>query len=162
MIAAVFMRVITVNLPEGAQSMFAGIDLVWFLTDPRGQLLLTMATIGFAGSIFGTYVTKPTDRKVLEHFHQTTRPFGWSKPLKGCLRADIQQRIKKGHFYEVLSFAIVWLVTPFLLPMQLIIRSRHAFLLTLPIFIVNLIGLDLFRYTRLPETNHEEEYEVTV
>jgi len=163
MLGAVLIRIVTGNLPEDAQYMFAGIDLVWFLVDPRGQFLLTM-TIGFAGSIFGTYVTKPTDRKVLEHFYQTTRPFGWWKPLKDCLPKDVQQRMKKEHFYDVLSlpFAIVWQVTLFLLPMQLIIRSWHAFFVTLPIFIISLIGLYLFWYKQLPEANYEEEYEKTI
>jgi len=163
MIGAVVMRVVTVNLADDAQCMFAGIDLVWFLTDPRGQFLLTM-TIGFAGSIFGTYVTKPTDRKVLEHFYQTTRPFGWWKPLKDCLPADVRKRMKKEHFYDVISlpFAIVWQVTLFLLPMQLIIRSWHAFFVTLVIFMISLIGLYLFWYKQLPATNYEEEYERTI
>ena len=48
-----------------------------------------------AGSIFGTYITRPTDRKVLEHFYRTTRPFGWWKPLKDCLPADVRERMKK-------------------------------------------------------------------
>ena len=163
MIGAVLIRVVTNNLAEDAQYMFAGIDLVWFLVDPRGQFLLTMA-IGFAGSIFGTYVTKPTDRKVLEHFYQTTRPFGWWKPLKDCLPEDVQQRMKKEHFYDVLSlpFAIVWQVTLFLLPMQLIIRSWNAFFITLVIFAISLVGLYFFWYRQLPEANYEEEYEKTI
>jgi len=163
MIGAVVMRVVTVNLADDAQFMLAGIDLVWFLVDPRGQFLLTM-TIGFVGSIFGTYVTKPTDRKVLEHFYQTTRPFGWWGPLKDCMPADVQQRMKKEHFYDVLSlpFAIVWQVTLFLLPMQLIVRSWNAFFITLVIFAISLVGLYFFWYRQLPEANYEEEYEKTI
>jgi len=163
MIGAVVIRIVTNNLAEDAQYMFAGIDLAWFLVDPRGQFLLTMA-IGFAGSIFGTYVTKPTDRKVLEHFYQTTRPFGWWKPLKDCLPADVQMRMKKEHFYDVLSlpFAIVWQVTLFLLPMQLIIRSWNAFFITLVFFAISLVGLYFFWYKQLPEANYEEEYEKTI
>jgi len=163
MIGAVVMRVVTVNLADDAQFMLAGIDLVWFLVDPRGQFLLTM-TIGFVGSIFGTYVTKPTDRKVLEHFYQTTRPFGWWGPLKDCLPADVRQRMKKEHFYDVLSlpFAIVWQVTLFLLPMQLIVRSWNAFFITLVIFAISLVGLYFFWYKKLPATNYEEEYEKTI
>jgi len=163
MIGAVVMRIVTINLADDARFMVAGIDLVWFLVDPRGQFLLTMA-IGFTGSILGTYVTKPTDRKVLEHFYQTTRPFGWWGPLKDCLPADVQQRMKKEHFYDVLSlpFAIVWQVTIFLLPMQLIIRSWNAFFITLVIFAVSLVGLYFFWYKKLPATNYEEEYEKTI
>jgi len=163
MIGAVVIRLVTINLAPDAQFMFAGVDLVWFLVDPRGQFLLTMA-IGFAGSIFGTYVTRPTDRKVLEHFYQTTRPFGWWGPLKDCLPADVQKRMKKEHFYDVLSlpFAIVWQVTLFLLPMQLIIRSWNAFFVTLVIFSISLLGLYFFWYRQLPEANYEEEYEKTI
>jgi len=163
MIGAVVIRVVTNNLADDAQFMFAGIDWVWFLVDPRGQFLLTMA-IGFAGSIFGTYVTRPTDRKVLEHFYQTTRPFGWWKPLKDCLPADVQERTRKEHFYDVISlpFAVAWQVTLFLLPMQLIIRSWRAFFVTLVIFMISLIGLYLFWYKKLPATNYEEEYERTI
>ena len=163
MIGAVVMRVATTNLADDAQLVLAGINLVWFLLDPRGQFLLTMA-IGFAGSILGTYVTKPTNRKVLEHFYQTTRPFGWWGPLEDCLPADVRQRMKKEHFYDVLSlpFAIVWQVTIFLLPMQLIIRSWNAFLVTLVIFTISLTGLYLFWYQKLPAANYEEEYERTI
>ncbi len=163
MIGAILIRIVTDKLPDDAQYMFAGTDLIWFLVDPRGQFLLTMA-IGFAGSIFGTYITKPTDRKVLEHFYQTTRPFGWWKPLENCLPADVRQRMKKEHFYDIISlpFAIVWQVTIFLLPMQLIIRSWNAFFVTFVIFLISLLGLYQFWYKQLPETNYENDYEKTV
>jgi len=163
MIGAVVLRITTSNLSPDTQFMFAGIDMVWFLVDPRGQFLLTM-TIGFAGSIFGTYITKPTDRKVLEHFYKTTRPFGWWKPLKNCLPEDVRKRMKKEHFYDTISlpFAIIWQVTLFLLPMQFMVRSWNAFFITLVIFIISLVGLYFFWYKQLPETNYEEEYEKSI
>jgi hypothetical protein len=61
-----------------------------------------------------------------------------------------------------LPFAIVWQVTLFLLPMQLIIRSWNAFFITLVIFAVSLVGLYFFWYRQLPEANYEEEYEKTI
>ena len=72
--------------------------------------------------------------------------------------------MKKGHFYDVLSlpFAIVWQVTIFLMPMQLIIRSWSSFFVTLVMFAVSLGGLYFFWYKKLPATNYEEEYEKTI
>jgi len=61
-----------------------------------------------------------------------------------------------------LPFAIVWQVTLFLLPMQLIIRSWNAFFVTLVIFSISLLGLYFFWYRQLPEANYEEEYEKTI
>jgi hypothetical protein len=72
--------------------------------------------------------------------------------------------MKKEHFYDLISlpFAIVWQVTLFLLPMQLIIRSWNAFFITLVIFAASLLGLYFFWYRQLPEANYEEEYEKTI
>ena|GEM_PF-5883327 len=66
--------------------------------------------------------------------------------------------------YGVISlpFAVVWQVTLFLLPMQLIIRSWLAFFVTLVTFAISLTGLYLFWYKKLTATNYEEEYENTV
>ena len=72
--------------------------------------------------------------------------------------------MKKEHLYDVISlpFAIVWQVTLFLLPMQLLIRSWDAFFVTLVIFLTSLLGLYQFWYKKLPESNYEEEYEKTI
>lgn len=66
--------------------------------------------------------------------------------------------------YDVISlpFAVLWQVTLFLLPMQLIIRSWLAFFVTLVAFVISLAGLYLFWYRKLPAANYEEEYENTV
>jgi hypothetical protein len=61
-----------------------------------------------------------------------------------------------------LPFAVMWQITIFLLPMQLIIKSYQAFFITGIIFLASSIGLYLFWYTKLPEANFEEEYERTI
>jgi len=158
MVGAVLVRVLDIHLPAEMQITILNVDLLWFIRDPRGQFLLLVA-IGFIGSIIGTYLAKPTKRKVLENFYRTTRPFGLWKPLRKCLPEDVYKRMSKEHFYDVISlpFALTWQITIFLLPMQLIVRSYNAFFITLVAFIISILGLYFFWYTKLPETNYETD-----
>jgi len=145
MIAAVIQRFVYPDLDERLQFTF-------------------MLLIGLMGSIIGTYLSSPTDRKTLTHFYRTTRPFGLWKPLESTLPDDVYKRMKKEHFYDLVSlpFAVMWQITLFLLPMQLIIKSYHAFFITGIIFLISSVGLYLFWYTKLPEANFEEDYEKTI
>jgi len=112
------------------------------LNNPVSQFFITMA-IGLVGTIAGTYLTRPTDRKVLEHFYRTTRPFGFWGPLLNTLTPKVRVEMKKEHTRDVLAlpFALTWQITLFMLPMQLLIKSYHAFFITLCIFLVSLAGL---------------------
>jgi len=132
--------------------------IFWPVMNPILQFFV-MVMIGLIGSVIGTYLTRPTDRKVLEHFYKTTRPFGLWKPLESILSKNVYKSMKKEHFYDILStpFALLWQITLFLLPMQLIVRTYKAFFFTLVIFIISLLGLYLFWYTKLPETNSEPD-----
>jgi SSS family solute:Na+ symporter len=158
MVGAVLVRVLDIHLPAEMQITIMNVDLLWFIRDPRGQFLLLVA-IGFIGSIIGTYLAKPTEQKVLENFYRTTRPFGLWKPLRKCLPEDVYKRMRKEHFYDVISlpFALTWQITIFLLPMQLIVRSYNAFFITLVIFTISILGLYFLWYTKLPETNYETD-----
>ena len=112
------------------------------LSNPVSQFFITMV-VGLTGTIFGTYATRPTDQKVLEHFYRTTRPFGFWGPLVNSLSPAVRAEMKKEHTRDVLAlpFALTWQVTLFMLPMQLLIKSYHAFFITLCIFLVSLAGL---------------------
>lgn len=119
--------------------------------DERYQFLIFIP-ISLAGAILGTFLTKPTDRKVLENFYRTTRPFGLWGPLKKTLPPDVRKATTREHFYDLIAlpFVLFWQVTLFLLPMQLIIHNYHDFKITLPIFIVSLIGMYFLWYRQLP------------
>jgi Na+/proline symporter len=116
--------------------------LVALLNNPAWQFFITMG-IGLAGSVVGTYLTKPTHVKVVEHFYQTTRPFGFWSPLVRTLSPSMRTQMKKEHRRDVaaLPFALAWQITLFLLPMQLLLKSYRSFMLTLPIFLVAFLGL---------------------
>lgn len=115
--------------------------------------LVTAASL--TGCIVGTYLTPPTPREVLENFYKITRPFGFWGPFKQTLAPDLRAATHREHFYDILSvpFALGYLVTLFLMPMQLVIRNWTAFAVTLPIWLTCALGLYLFWYRKLPAAN---------
>ncbi len=128
--------------------------------DSRLQFVI-MVLIGMAGSIIGTFITGPTDRKVLENFYRTTRPFGFWKPLIGILDPEVRVAMLKEHRNDMLAlpFTLAWQIALFMLPMQLIVRSYRAAVVTSVIFIVGLIGMYVFWYRNLPEENFPGDVE---
>lgn len=52
------------------------VQRVAFPTWPNGLVFTIGLSASLVGCIIGTYMSPPTDRKVLEHFYRTTRPFG--------------------------------------------------------------------------------------
>lgn len=112
-----------------------------------------MAVMGLAGTIIGTYLTQPTDRKVLEHFYRTTRPFGFWGPLKKILPDDIRRDMERENRNSILAvpFTLLWQVTLFILPMQLVIHAYPSFGITLVLFCVGLTGMYFLWYKNLPK-----------
>lgn len=123
------------------------------------KLFCLMFIIGLIASIIGTYLTKPTDQKVLEHFYKTTRPFGLWGNLKQTLPLQVQEVTTKEHRNDIIAlpFTLGWMITLLLMPMQLIIKSYSAFVVTLVIFMISLAGMYFFWYRNLPETNYCDE-----
>ena len=119
--------------------------------DGRLQFLL-LTGIGLVGCIVGTFLTRPDDPKVLEHFYRTTRPFGAWGPLKKALSPAMRVAVTREHRNDLLAipFTLGWQITLFLLPMQLVVRNFVAFAYTLPIFIACLGGMYVFWYRNLP------------
>ena len=111
--------------------------------------------VGLAGCIAGTFLFKPSDRDVLENFYRTTRPFGLWKPLRHILSDSQQKQLKEETFYNLLSvpFAICWMVTIYLLPMQLMIKQFSAAGVTFVVFVISIIGLYKFWYKKLPKAD---------
>jgi len=121
--------------------------------DPRLQFGMMMG-IGLLGCILGTYLTRPTDARVLENFYKTTRPFGFWGHLKKTISPEFYAGMRKEHRHDIIAlpFALGWQVCLFLLPMQLILRSWTPFAFTLIIFLFCLTGLYFFWYRNLPKS----------
>ena len=105
-----------------------------------------------SGSILGALTTQPTDRKVLDHFYATTRPFGFWAPLKTVLSPSQREATERENRNDItaLPFALLWQICLFLLPMQLIIHAYGDMAITLPLFAIGLAGIYYFWYRNLP------------
>jgi Na+/proline symporter len=127
---------------------------------PEWLQLMIVVTAGLAGCLIGTFLTRPTDGSVLEHFYRTTRPIGIWRPLKRLLSPQARLETEREHRHDLLSvpFAFGWQVTILLLPMQLLIRAYRAFFVTLIILAVCLVGLYFFWYRHLAGLAADNEH----
>lgn len=68
--------------------------------------------------------------------------------------------MKKEHRNDLLAipFVMTWLVTMFLMPMQLIIRQYYAFFIAFGLFIVSVVFIYIFWYKNLPT---EDDIKIT-
>ncbi|HID39842.1 MAG TPA: sodium:solute symporter [Calditrichaeota bacterium] len=116
------------------------------------QQFLIISGISLIAIIISTFLTKPTDEKVLKNFYLTTRPFGFWKPYKKYLSYDARNKMEKEHRNDIISLPIilVWQLTLYLLPMQLIIHTYQTFWITLGIFLACTAGIYWFWYRNLP------------
>lgn len=121
------------------------------------QKFSLLTGIGLVGTLAGTWLTRPTDMRVLANFYVKTRPFGLWGPLKHLLSEEQRRQTAREHFYDLISvpFALTYQVTLFLLPMQLMIRQYRAFGITFVIFAF--CGLMLYKlwYKNLPASAHD-------
>ena len=109
--------------------------------------------IGLIASIAGTYLTKPTDPKVLENFYKTTRPFGlWGARFRNLLSPEQRIKMQKEHRYDLIAvpFVLAWQVSFYLLLAQLVIHDFKSLGITSTVFVISLIGMYFFWYTKLP------------
>ena len=113
--------------------------------------LLVMGSLSFVGTIGGSLLTAPTPYAALKNFYRTTRPFGWWAPLRGEFVGEQRLAIDRENRRDLLTvpFALLWQVTLFLLPMQLVIKAYSSFWTTLPLFLVGISGMYWFWWRHL-------------
>jgi SSS family solute:Na+ symporter len=116
------------------------------------QQFIGISILSLIAAIIGTVLTKPTEDVVLKHFYQTTRPFGLWKPFKRSLDQSARTQMEHEHRNDLfaLPFTLLWQVTLFLLPMQLMIHAYSDSVYASLIFMVSLLGMYWFWYRRLP------------
>jgi hypothetical protein len=113
---------------------------------------LLMTALSLIGTIGGSYLAAPPALETIRHFYRTTRPFGFWGPLWRELPAEEKRSFAKEHRADITTvpFALLWQVTLFLLPMQLVIKAYGSFWRTLPLFLVGLAGMYWFWWRNLP------------
>ena len=126
--------------------------------DERLQFLL-IGSIGLAASVLGAYLTPPTNAAVLRRFYRVTRPFGLWGPLKSVLTDEERLNISREHWQDIsaVPFALMWQVTLFLLPMQLVVGAWRAAGITAILWSIGLAGIYFLWYRHQPETNSFED-----
>ncbi len=139
--------------------MAAAILQRWYFPDldERWQFL-TLGAIGTIASVIGTYLTAPDDDDVVARFYRITRPWGFWGPFKARLSEDDRLAMETEHRRDILCvpFAMIWQVTLFILPMQIIMHSWNSFYPTLGLCIIGLIGMYFFWFRHLPKENYFE------
>jgi len=122
---------------------------------PEWQQFSIVSAFSLIAAILGTYLTAPTDPEILRHFYQTTRPIGIWKPLRDELDIDQKSAMAREHRNDLLAIpaALVWQVTLFLLPMQLMIRSSDGLSVTAALFVASGMALYWLWYRNLPPKN---------
>ena len=113
---------------------------------------LVLTPVSIACAVAGTYLAPPTESSVLENFYRQTRPFGSWGPLKSVLSPAEYVAMCREHRNDLIAlpFGFVWMVSMYLLPMQLIIGQYVAFAVTAALFVVSCLGLYKFWYLALP------------
>ncbi|MBI2844111.1 MAG: sodium:solute symporter [Armatimonadetes bacterium] len=117
------------------------------------QQFIIMTGLSFIGTVGVSLLTRIASMETMMHFYKTTRPFGWWGPVKAQFTKEEQKKLTSEHRNDIITvpFALLWQVTMFLLPMQLVIKSYSSFWLTLPLFLVGVAGLYWFWWRNLPK-----------
>jgi Na+/proline symporter len=113
---------------------------------PEWEQFAIIGSLSFLGTIAGSLLTAPTSMEVLKKFYRMTRPFGWWRPLRKEFQGEERAAIDRENRQDIITvpFALLWQVTLYLLPMQLVIKSYRAFFCTLPLFLIALAGMYFF------------------
>ena len=120
------------------------------LSEVAQFLILTPISLCFA--VAGTYLAPATEEEVLSNFFRKTRPFGFWKPLKATLATDERAEMQVEHRNDLFALPIgfVWMVTMYLIPMQLLIGDYLSLSIAVVLFLASCVGLYKFWYSQLP------------
>jgi solute:Na+ symporter, SSS family len=108
--------------------------------------------VSFIGILLGTYLTRPTDSKVLDNFYNTTRPFGFWRPQKQKLALNKKKEFLVEHRNDLISLliAVPWQFLLYWTPVQFMFKEYEKFYISLALLIAASIGLYYFWYRNLP------------
>ena len=91
------------------------------------------------GSFLGTYLSEPTDIKVLKSFYYNVRPWGWWNPVYETLKKEDDSLQKNTDFWlDMMNslIGIIWQSSMILMPIFLIVRDYPKTISTTVVFII--------------------------
>ena len=105
----------------------------------------------FFGCILGTYLTEPTDEKVLFNFYKITRPFGFWNKIRNRLPKETLTNINNENRADIIAtfFAVPWQIVLFLTGMMIVLKQWYSLMILLPLFLILSSGLYWFWFRNL-------------
>jgi len=91
------------------------------------------------GSFLGTYLTEPTDMKVLKAFYKNVKPWGWWDPVYQEIKKEDPDFTKNNDFWLDMfnvTIGIIWQSSMILLPIYFIFRDYPKTGIAFAVFIV--------------------------
>ncbi len=122
---------------------------------PEHWTFLSVISISTVGTLVGTWLTPETSHDVLRGFYQTTRPFGFWKPIRQDLAEAMRSHDRIEHRRDLAStaLAVPWQLSLFLTGMAIMVR-RWDYVLTLGLsFVLLSIGLYFTWFRHLKRLN---------
>ncbi len=104
-----------------------------------------------SATVVGTLLTEKTSKEVLINFYNSTRPFGFWKPIKSLLPAEMKSKINSENKRDIIAvcFALPWQIVLFLTSMTLILKRFDLFFYLVLILIILSVGLYYFWFRHL-------------
>ncbi len=109
------------------------------------------------GSFLGTYLSQPTDMKVLKSFYSSVRPWGWWQPVIDEIKNSGETVVKNSDFWKDMFnclIGIVWQSSMIVLPIYFVIRDYPKALIALAVLLVTSVILKfswLDKVNRIPD-----------
>ena len=111
---------------------------------PAIYLFPVIFGVSLLGSFLGTYLSEPTDIKVLKSFYYNVRPWGWWNPVYETLKKEDDSFQKNTDFWlDMINslVGIVWQSSMILMPIFLIVRDYPKTILTTVVFVITSVIL---------------------
>jgi solute:Na+ symporter, SSS family len=123
------------------------------------QAFLAVVSASLIGMIAATFLTAPTDEKVLVNFFVKTRPIGFWKKITRKLDAGQARLISIENRWDMSAvlFAVPWQISLFLAPVFLVIHDWKSFAAFLTVNGITAAGLYFTWFRRLSRNDGTEK-----
>ncbi len=113
----------------------------WYEISHIHDIYLFPIIFGFSllGCLLGTYLSKPTEMKILTSFYGTVHPWGWWKPVSEKLIQQGKTITKNGEFWKDMfncTIGIIWQSSMIILPIYFMVRDYPKTLWALAVFLI--------------------------
>jgi SSS family transporter len=120
---------------------------------PEYTAFMIASGSSLAGCVCGTFLTAPTDIRVLEQFYKVTRPFGFWGSIRKTMAPASLKEIETENRRDIIAlvFAVPWQIVLFMTGMMIVLKQwSNAGTLALLLFFLS-VGLYWFWFRHLSE-----------